>query len=104
MSTILIYVTCTDKAEAQALSRTLVEERLAACANIFPSHDSVYRWEGKIEQTQEVVVILKTRESLFEQVKDRICALHSYECPCILAIPVEKGHAPFLEWIEKETL
>ncbi len=73
-----------------------------ACANIMAPHQSVYWWDGKVEQGEEVAVIFKTREDLFEAVKDKIVELHSYDCPCVVAWPVTKGHAPYLEWVEGE--
>jgi periplasmic divalent cation tolerance protein len=81
----------------------MVEEKLAACANILPGITSVYRWKDKIEQSQEVVLILKTRESFFSDVENRIKELHPYDLPCIVALPIEYGHQPFLNWLEKET-
>lgn len=103
MSNIVIYVTCAGKEEAETISRALLEERLIACANIMAEHSSLYRWEGKFENSVEVAMILKTRESLFEQVRQKICALHSYDCPCIVALPITQGHEPFLQWIGEET-
>lgn len=73
-----------------------------ACANIFPAHQSLYWWEGAVQSASETAVIYKTRAENFEAVKDKILSLHPYECPCIIALPIEKGHAGFLEWIEKE--
>ena len=100
---IMVYITCPDSEEAQKISRELVERRLVACANILPQMQSVYRWEGTVETGDEIAVIFKTRAELFDQVKEAIVELHSFECPCIVALPIEKGHAPFLEWIEAET-
>ena len=103
MSTILIYMTCTGKEEAEKIGKALLEERLIACANIMAAHSSLYRWEGKLENNMEIAMILKTQESLFEQVRQKICDLHSYDCPCIVALPIIQGHEPFLQWIEEET-
>ncbi|MDD9899636.1 MAG: divalent-cation tolerance protein CutA [Alphaproteobacteria bacterium] len=103
MSFVFAYVTVPEDA-AKKLAATVVEERLAACANILPGMTSVYRWRGKIEEGAEAVVIFKTQADLFPVLKDRITALHSYDTPCIIALPVVDGHQPFLEWIQAETV
>ncbi|MCB1532460.1 MAG: divalent-cation tolerance protein CutA [Alphaproteobacteria bacterium] len=100
---VIIYMTAASQDEAQSISKTLVEERLVACANILPAHSSLYWWEGKVESAQEVAVIFKSRAELFPQIEARIRALHSYDVPCIVSWPIEQGHAPFLQWIEAET-
>jgi periplasmic divalent cation tolerance protein len=100
---LFVYITCADNDEAKKIAQALVEERLAACANIMAGHESIYHWQGKIETAREVVVILKTREDLFDALKARVLELHSYDCPCIVAMPIEKGHQAFLEWVEEET-
>lgn len=96
-------MTCADNSEAQKIARAVVEERFAACANIMAPHQSVYHWDGKVQEGQEVAVILKTRFDLFDALKSRVLELHSYECPCIVALPIEAGHAPFLRWVVDET-
>ena len=103
MNPYLIYITTKDHAEARAIGEKLIEERLAACVNIIDGMESVYRWEGKIESARETVLIAKTREGLVAKLTDRVKALHSYECPCIVALPVTGGNPDFLEWIVKET-
>ncbi len=104
MSKILIYVMCGDNDEAERIARHLVEKELVACANIMAPHRALYKWEGKFETGAETTMILKTQGSLFEQVRAEICALHSYDCPCIVAVPVIAGHEPFLRWIEEQTV
>src|ERR1700733_14247745 len=99
MSAILVYVTVPSDTLAQKIAEAVVSERLAACANIIPGMKSVYRWEGKIGQRDEVVLILKTQEKLFSAVEARVKALHSDETPCIVALPVTTGNADFLQWI-----
>lgn len=103
MSKIIIYVTCGDRGEAEKISRTLVERRLVACANILQPHGAVYWWQGKVEAAEEVAVILKTPAEKFSEVEQAIKDLHSYDVPCIVAWPIERGYAPFLDWIEAET-
>lgn len=103
MSACFAYVTCGDKNEAQGIAAKVVEERLAACANVIPGMTSVYRWEGKIEQGAETVLILKTQASLLDKLTDRVRDLHSYDCPCVVALPVVGGNPAFLDWIADET-
>ncbi len=103
MKNIFIYITCTSHEEASKIASSLVEERLVACANIMAGHEAIYQWQGRVETGQEVAVVMKTRAELFERVKEAILKLHSYETPCIVALPIEAGHAPFLRWIEAET-
>lgn len=103
MSTFLIYVTYPSVEEAREVSRRVVEQRLAACANIFPGHESVYWWDDEIESGQEVAVIYKTTLEQFSALKDKIVTLHSFDVPCVVALPISDGHAPFLEWIGEET-
>ncbi|HBR67988.1 MAG TPA: divalent-cation tolerance protein CutA [Rhodospirillaceae bacterium] len=103
MTAIFIYVTCASREEAGKIADALVESGLAACVNIMGAQESVYRWQGKIEKASETGILIKTRDDLFEAVKDKVLALHSYDCPCIAAWPVTKGHAPYLEWINAET-
>ncbi len=100
---IFIYITCASSEEARKIASSLVDRRLVACANIMAPHEAVYQWKGRVETGAEVAVIMKTRAELFEQVKEAILKLHSYETPCIVALPIEAGHAPFLQWIEEET-
>ncbi len=102
-SILLLYVTAANAEEAERIADTLVEDRLAACANIFPEIRSVYRWQGKICHDKEVALILKTRACLADLAIARIKTLHSYECPCIVTAPVTNGNPDFLNWIQAET-
>jgi len=95
-----VHITASSLAEAKVIARALVEARLAACANIVPSIHSMYRWEGKIEESGEVMLILKTRAALFDQLTEKVKDLHSYSCPCIVAVPIEQGYAPYLDWLK----
>jgi periplasmic divalent cation tolerance protein len=103
MKAVLVYMVCGSEDEARKIAQVLLAERLVACANIMAPHSSLYWWNDKIETGQEVAVILKTRGELFERVKEAACRLHSYECPCIIALPIENGYEPFLQWIEAQT-
>lgn len=102
MDVCLIYVTASDNAEAESIGRAIVEERLAACANIIPGMRSLYWWEGQVETGAETVLILKTRRDLADRVVDRVKALHSYACPCAIVLPVQAGNPDYLDWIGAE--
>ena len=103
MAPIIIYVTCSDQDEAGCIAEALLERGLIACANIMAPHKAVYRWEGKTEHSDETAMILKTKNAHFDAVKDVIASMHSYDCPCIVSWPIEKGHEPFMTWIEDQT-
>ena len=97
----LIYITTGNKEEALRIGRTLVEEKLVACVNIMDGTESIYWWQDKVEQAKEVVLIAKTTENLVEKVIKRTQALHIYDCPCIVVLPIIEGNAGFLAWIEE---
>jgi periplasmic divalent cation tolerance protein len=103
MAVLFVYATAGDTAEARRIARAVVEERLAACANILDGMRSVYWWEGKVQEGSEAVLILKTTEDRLAALLARVKALHSYDCPCIEALPVVAGHQPFLDWVLRET-
>ncbi len=96
---VFVYVTHPDAAAPAALGRALVEERLVACANILPGMRTVYRWQDRIEDGYEVVMIVKTTAALVPALQQRIRAEHPYECPCIAALPVTGGNPDYLAWI-----
>ena len=104
MSTKLLYATAESQEEAEKIATILVEERLVACANILGPSTSIYWWEDKVTKENEVVIILKTKADLAEQAIARIVELHSYECPAVVALDIEKGNPEFLMWINKNTL
>lgn len=101
---IVMYVTCADEDEAKKISYILLERNLIACANVFAPHTAIYKWGDAIQTDTETVMVLKTVAHLFEDVRNAILEHHSYECPAIVAMPIVKGHDPFLEWISKQTL
>jgi len=103
MSHSLIYVTASGRDEALALARALVEARLVACANVLDGMTSLYWWDGKVQQEPEAVMICKTRSDLVDAVVARVKDLHSYACPCVVAVPVQAGNPAFLAWIDAET-
>jgi len=102
MSVQLIYVTAPSKAEAERIAETVVSEHLAACANFFDGVISIFKWDSKLCREQEAVLILKTTSEKTEAVTARIKELHSYDCPCIVALPVESGNPDFLKWVSDE--
>lgn len=97
----LIY-TAAPKKEAEKLAEILVKERLAACVDLLPSK-SVYWWQGRIEKAKEVVLLIKTKETLADIILKRIKELHSYKIPCILCLNIEKGNLDCFNWIDEET-
>lgn len=100
---VLLYVTTANANEAKLIARTLLNERLVACANIDSSITSLYRWKGDVQEDSEARLILKTRQPLTNRTVARIKELHSYDCPCILALPIEGGNEAFMRWIDAET-
>lgn len=99
----LVYITFPTEEEAEKIGATLIESRLAACINILPKMMSLYWWQGKIQKDSEVVLIAKTRDSLVIDIIEKVKALHSYDCPCIVSLPLEKGNLDFLNWITEQT-
>jgi periplasmic divalent cation tolerance protein len=97
-----LYATAGNTREARKIAKHLVEEKLAACVNIFPI-ESTYRWEGKILHEKEVAMIIKTRRKLADHVIERVKELHSYEVPCIVTLGIERGNIDFLRWIDEST-
>jgi periplasmic divalent cation tolerance protein len=104
MKTNLIYITTRTMDEARAIGKELVSKRLAACANIIDNMNSLYWWKGEIQEDREVILIAKTVESLVRELIDTVKSMHSYECPCIVSLPIIDGNPAFLAWIAQETL
>lgn len=105
MTDALIVLTTLPSSDAAAeLAKKVVGEKLAACANLIPALRSIYRWQDKLQDENEVLVLFKTRQEQFERLKARILELHPYEVPEVLAIPVEQGYQAYLEWIARETV
>ena len=99
---VVVYVTAPSAEEARMLARVLVDERLAACVNLLPV-ESVYRWEGKVEEAAEALLVIKTRRARLDALAARVRALHPYAVPEIIALPVVSGWPPYLQWIVDET-
>ncbi len=99
----LVYMTVGDEEEAHRIAKTLVSERLAACANVLGPIRSYYWWQGEVQEDAEQVVIAKTQCSLVPALTDKVRSIHSYDCPCVLSLPVSGGNGAFLDWIAAET-
>lgn len=103
MSVLLCLCTCPDAACADAIAMALVEERLAACVNQLPGVQSVYRWEGKVERSGEVLLLIKTSHLRLPTLTARVQALHPYELPELIAVEAAGGFAPYLAWVAEQT-
>ena len=102
MKYLLVYITVSNDDEAKLIASTLLEERLIACANIIPQVKSMYRWQGKIEEDQELLMLCKSKEELKDELTERVKELHSYDCPCISFINLEDAQPDFLKWLSDE--
>ncbi|MBL7016194.1 MAG: divalent-cation tolerance protein CutA [Kiritimatiellales bacterium] len=100
MSVKLIYVTAPSLEDAERIAEAVVTEKLAACANFFDGVQSIFEWEGKLCREQEAVLLLKTTNDRVAELTGRIQELHAYNCPCIVALPVDGGNPDFLSWVE----
>ena len=96
---IVVLLTAANGEEAARIAQMLVGSQLAACVQIMPEMESVYRWQGNIERQSEVLLIAKTIRTKFDQLEREVRALHSYETPEIIALPVLAGSIPYLEWL-----
>jgi periplasmic divalent cation tolerance protein len=99
----LLYVTCGSIGEARSIGRTLVDERLIACANIIERMRSIYRWQGAIEEAEEAVLLLKTAAARVPEVIARVRALHGYTVPCVVELPLARGNPAYLDWIAAQS-
>ena len=98
-----VYMTCGSLDEARKLGQLLLEKNLAACVNILDGMRSLYRWDGAVQEDQESVLIAKTRHELMDELTKTVLSNHSYECPCIIELPIDGGNPEFLQWIVSET-
>jgi periplasmic divalent cation tolerance protein len=100
----VIVLTTTDSREsAQKIAHALVERKLAACVNIVPGMESIYRWQGKVESASELLLLIKTRSERFTEVRDAISELHEYELPECVQIRIEQGSVEYLNWIAENS-
>ncbi|MFZ3384471.1 MAG: divalent-cation tolerance protein CutA, partial [Candidatus Methanoperedens sp.] len=94
----IIYITAGDMAQARMIGRKLVEERLAACVNIFPI-TSIFRWKGNIDEANEFGIIVKTRSDKVKEIEKKVLEIHSYEVPCVVSFKIDEGSKDYLNWI-----
>lgn len=100
---IVVFITAPNEDEAVKIANALVSERLAGCVNIIKGVRSIYSWQGKIEDEPEVLMILKTRQSLFEPLLKRVKELHTYSVPEVIALPIVEGSEDYLKWLSEVT-
>jgi periplasmic divalent cation tolerance protein len=102
VSDLVVALSTVGKAEdAERIARALVERRLAACVNVVPGVVSVYRWKGEVCRDGEVMLVIKTRAERIPALREALLALHPYELPELLALPIDSGHSPYLAWIDE---
>jgi len=99
----LIVCTCPEKTSARKLARIMLEERLVACVQLLPQVESLYRWQGQIEQAEETLLLMKTTKARWPALRDRLAELHPYEVPEIVALEIADGLPAYLKWVEDET-
>jgi periplasmic divalent cation tolerance protein len=99
----IVLVTCASIAEARQIARNVVEKKLAACANILPSVESIYRWKGKVERAREVLMILKTSAARLPELEREVKRLHSYDVPEFIVLQIAAGSKEYLRWIGGNT-
>lgn len=103
MSYIIILITCPNIKEANNLASLLVSNKLAACVNVIPKIQSIFHWQGKIDRAQEILLLVKTKQGLFNKIARLVRKHHSYDTPEIIALPIIKGNKKYLDWIKKST-
>ena len=98
---LIVFSTCATREEAERIARAVVEERLAACVQVLPPIQSIYRWQGAVEQSEEILMLFKTTSAQFPALEKRIAELHSYDTPEIVAVPVAAGAEKYLNWLRE---
>lgn len=101
MENIVVFITASSENEAAVIARALVEARLAGCVNILRGIRSIYRWQGKIEDEAEVLMVAKTRRNLFGRLSEKVKEFHSYSVPEIIALPLIDGSEDYLKWLNE---
>jgi periplasmic divalent cation tolerance protein len=101
-SKVVVLITTANEEEARKIAELLLDQRKAACVNIVPRVDSLFRWEGKLDSAQESFLIVKTRASLLPEIVEMVKRAHGYEVPEIIALPIVSGNADYLRWIDSE--
>lgn len=102
MSALIVFCTCTNEEEASRIASTIVEEHLAACVNVLPPVRSIYRWQGKVETASEILLLIKTSEERLAALEHRVQALHGYEVPEVIAVPIVSGSEKYLNWLREQ--
>lgn len=101
---VILYITVPNREEGISIGRALVDENLAACANVIDGLTSIFRWEGAVQEEGEALLIAKTESELVDAASDLVKMEHSYDCPCVVAIPIVGGNQQFIDWIAAETV
>jgi periplasmic divalent cation tolerance protein len=100
---LVVFITASSYEEARKIASALVDQKKAACVNIVPKVNSLFRWKGKIEEVEESLMVVKTRAELFPEVVSAVKSIHSYEVPEIIALPIVEGNPDYLTWLKEET-
>ena len=100
---VVLYITVPNREEGLRIGRALVEEKLAACANVIDGLTSIFRWEGAVQEESEALLIAKTDRTLVDAASDLVKLEHSYDCPCVVVLPIIGGNQDFIGWISAET-
>ena len=98
-----VYMTAESFEEAKRIGQILVVQNLAACVNLLENMTSIYKWEEKLDESKEVIMIAKTSKTLMPKLIETVNSHHSYDCPCILELPIQGGNPDFLSWIKSQT-
>lgn len=98
---LIVFCTCGNEEEALRLASALVERRLAACVNVLPPVQSIYRWKGEVQSAAEYLLLIKTTEDRFDALRDAIIEMHSYETPEVIGIPIADGSEKYLAWLRE---
>lgn len=102
MQLILVYITTKDKSQAEDIGKKLVEEKLAGCVNIIDGMKSIYYWDNSLQQDCEAILIAKTAQHLLPALTARVKQLHTYSCPCVIALPLIGGNPDYLQWLQQQ--
>jgi len=100
---IWVYMTTSHKRDARILARNLLEARLVACVNFMERWTSMYRWKDEVHEDRETVLFAKSKMAHFKKIEEHLKETSSYECPCLIAIPIIAGHQPYLNWLDEQT-
>ncbi len=103
MQLILVYITTKDRSQAEEIGKKLVEEKLAGCVNIVDGMKSIYYWDNSLQQDSEAILIAKTAQHLLPELTSRVKQLHTYSCPCVIALPLIGGNPDYLQWLQQQT-